>query len=463
PLLRLRRGVKQSQSLFLSSGVSRHVTLLGFAPYLSYSRPGCESCNYALSKPDILSRMERDEELCAAGSKEPPQGQEAPAETDGEEEEAASRGDEGPMEADTDAAVSKPDVPAPPERDEEPCAAGSKEPPQGQDTPRSQERPEPPQAPAETDGEEEEEALGGDEGPMEADAGLPILVMNVTSRSAQDAPPGREQQPEAEEAPAEVGAEGGLAPNNEAAAPHDVEVKEEEPEALPKVSTSSRDLKMQKCSKKEEAKAKSKKKPSRCPSGSLLTGTSPRGYVREWSHPCTECGKRFRLKINLIIHQRSHAKEGPYECAVCEISFADKSRLDLHQSIHADGRAFGAKVWGNVHPELRIRPRKKLCGALYGAAPGLEHREPWLGQVKSEPDARSLPNAQFAPGQRRRTHEKPVLKCSICKKILSCPFSLRRHLKTHARDRPHHCNECKKSFTRGTHLRRHQQIHERQR
>ncbi|KGL79285.1 Zinc finger protein 777, partial [Tinamus guttatus] len=61
---------------------------------------------------------------------------------------------------------------------------------------------------------------------------------------------------------------------------------------------------------------------------------------REWSHPCTECGKRFRLKINLIIHQRSHAKEGPYECAVCEISFADKSRLDLHQSIHADGRAF---------------------------------------------------------------------------------------------------------------------------
>ncbi|NXC22396.1 ZN777 protein, partial [Corythaeola cristata] len=69
------------------------------------------------------------------------------------------------------------------------------------------------------------------------------------------------------------------------------------------------------------------KKPSRCESSSLLMGNCRRGYVREWAHPCTECGKRFRLKINLIIHQRSHAKEGPYECATCELSFADKRHL----------------------------------------------------------------------------------------------------------------------------------------
>ncbi|NXS04419.1 ZN282 protein, partial [Oxylabes madagascariensis] len=58
---------------------------------------------------------------------------------------------------------------------------------------------------------------------------------------------------------------------------------------------------------------------------------------------CTECGKRFRLKINLIIHQRSHAKEGPYECPVCEIGFSNKRHLDLHHSIHVKDRAFGAK------------------------------------------------------------------------------------------------------------------------
>ncbi|GAB0185133.1 zinc finger protein 777-like [Grus japonensis] len=149
-------------------------------------------------------------------------------------------------------------------------------------------------------------------------------------------------------------------------ASENIKVKEEEPEVLQEVSAPSPDPEIQKCPKSEQAKAKSKKKPSRCESSSLLMGNCRRGYVREWSHPCTECGKRFRLKINLIIHQRSHAKEGPYECTICEISFADKRHLDLHQSIHIKDRAFGAKVWGNVHPELRIRPRRKFCGAFCG-------------------------------------------------------------------------------------------------
>ncbi|NXU59778.1 ZNF74 protein, partial [Turnix velox] len=86
--------------------------------------------------------------------------------------------------------------------------------------------------------------------------------------------------------------------------------------------------------------------------------------VREWSHPCTECGKRFRLKINLIIHQRSHAKEGPYD------------------------------------------------------------------------------------------------KCPYCKKFLSCPSNLQRHLQTHSQERPFCCGSCQKCFTRRTHLTRHQLIHE---
>lgn len=234
-----------------------------------------------------------------------------------------------------------------------------------------------------------------------------------------------------------------------------IKIKEEEPEALQEVSAPSSSPEIQKCPKSEPAKAKSKKKPSRCASSSLLMGNCRRGYVREWSHPCTECGKRFRLKINLIIHQRSHAQEGPYECTMCEISFADKRHLDLHQSIHIKDRAFGAKVWGNVHPELRIRPRRKFCGALCGGAHSLGNGTyaggPWLGQAKEELDRGS-------PKSRR----KSVLKCSFCKKIFSCTFSLRRHLQTHSRERPYCCTTCKKCFTRRTHLLRHEKIHDRQ-
>lgn len=252
----------------------------------------------------------------------------------------------------------------------------------------------------------------------------------------------------------------------EGASPENITVKEEEPKALQEVSAPSPSPEIQKCPKSEQAKAKSKKKPSRCASSSLLMGNCRRGYVREWSHPCTECGKRFRLKINLIIHQRSHAKEGPYECTMCEISFADKRHLDLHQSIHIKDRAFGAKVWGNVHPELRIRPRRRFCGAFCGGAHSLGNGTyaggPWLGQAKEEVDRGSLSSACFSRQQSPKSSRKSVLKCSLCKKILSCTFSLQRHLQTHSRDRPYCCTACKKCFTRRTHLSRHEKIHDRQ-
>lgn len=245
-----------------------------------------------------------------------------------------------------------------------------------------------------------------------------------------------------------------------ASPPENVKVKEEEPEALQEVSAPSPSPESQKCPKSE--KAKSKKKPN----SRLLMGNCRRGDVREWSHPCTECGKRFRLKINLIIHQRSHAKEGPYECTMCEISFADKRHLDLHQSIHIKDRAFGAKVWGNVHPELRIRPRRKFCGAFCGGANSLSNgtyaEGAWLGQAKEKLDRGNLSSTCFSQQQSPRSRRKPVLKCNYCKKTLSCTFSLQRHLQTHLQERPYCCTACKKCFTRRTNLSRHQKIHDRQ-
>uniref|UniRef100_A0A8C3XBH2 Zinc finger protein 777-like n=1 Tax=Cyanoderma ruficeps TaxID=181631 RepID=A0A8C3XBH2_9PASS len=299
--------------------------------------------------------------------------------------------------------------------------------------------------------EQQEEASGEDPIAVEAGPELPILMMNVMS--LRDCQPGTmaEEDPEMEEDLAEPDTEEASLMEDETlcegASLEDIKVKEEEPELLAEESTPSE---IRKCPKNELVKAKSKKKPNRCETSNLLMGNCRRGYVREWSHPCTECGKRFRLKINLIIHQRSHAKEGPYECPVCEIGFSNKRHLDLHHSIHVKDRAFGAKVWGNVHPELRIRPRRHLCGGG-GHAAGA-----WLGQPKREPDGEGLSGSGTPP---RLPDSR--LKCPYCKKFLSCSVSLQRHLQTHARERPYCCSSCNKCFTRSNHLLRHKKIHER--
>ncbi|NXV62629.1 ZN783 protein, partial [Molothrus ater] len=308
----------------------------------------------------------------------------------------------------------------------------------------------PPQTPGEM--EQQEEASGEDPMPTEAGPELPILMMNVMSLGDHQQGTVAEEDAEMEEDLAEPDTEEALSMEDETpyegASPEDIKVKEEEPELLAEESTPSPGSEIQKCPKNELVKAKMKKKPNRCEASNLLMGNCRRGYVREWSHPCTECGKRFRLKINLIIHQRSHAKEGPYECPVCEIGFSTKRHLDLHRGIHVKDRAFGAKVWGNVHPELRIRPRRDLCGTGHAAGA-------WLGQPKEEPDREGLPGSGIVQPP------NPRQKCPLCKKFLSCSTSMRRHLKTHARDRPYCCSSCNKCFTRSNHLLRHKKIHER--
>ncbi|KFP94110.1 hypothetical protein N329_06333, partial [Haliaeetus albicilla] len=150
--------------------------------------------------------------------------------------------EEVPMEADRDYAVSKPDILSRIERNEELCIRDGQESRQtsvrdGQESRQTSVRDgqESPQTPKEMD--QKEGALGEDKVPAEVDTELPILVMNVMSLSAQKGQQHREDQPETEmeEDPAESNTEEGSLTENERACEgtslENIKIKEEEPEA----------------------------------------------------------------------------------------------------------------------------------------------------------------------------------------------------------------------------------------
>ncbi|XP_050708365.1 zinc finger protein 286A-like [Eriocheir sinensis] len=60
---------------------------------------------------------------------------------------------------------------------------------------------------------------------------------------------------------------------------------------------------------------------------------------------------------------------------------------------------------------------------------------------------------------RHRQRHKEEFRCQLCGKTLGNKFSLKEHLRTHGKDRPHECKHCRKTFLRRRELRVHERGH----
>lgn len=128
----------------------------------------------------------------------------------------------------------------------------------------------------------------------------------------------------------------------------------------------------------------------------------------EEPHKCKYCGRTFRIRSFLLIHQRVHTREKPYKCRECGKAFRWSSNLSRHERQHS-----------------------------------FEY-----------PESKETSNLE----SKILTDQKPFW-CQECGKTFTRKRSLLDHKGIHSGERRFKCNLCEKSFDRNYRLVNHQRIH----
>ncbi|XP_068939248.1 zinc finger protein 783 isoform X2 [Petaurus breviceps papuanus] len=176
---------------------------------------------------------------------------------------------------------------------------------------------------------------------------------------------------------------------------------------------------------------------------------------RQRAFPCPDCGQSFRLKINLTIHQRSHVEDEDW---AAQGSWPDTwggtgAPLEPGEVVVPgpiiqwlpDEPESHQALAGRSCPEQR--PSSSRTSRLYHCSECLrlfEQRKSLLLHQRQHTG-----NSQGCPT------------CSYCGKGFRRPSDLFRHQRIHTGERPYQCSECGRTFNRNHHLAVHMQTHSR--
>ncbi|KAM4044877.1 oocyte zinc finger protein XlCOF8.4-like [Anomaloglossus baeobatrachus] len=162
--------------------------------------------------------------------------------------------------------------------------------------------------------------------------------------------------------------------------------------------------------------------------------------------PCPECGKRFKKKSHLTMHEKTHGTEKPFACSECGKCFRQKSSLVEHRKKHTGERPVSCPECGKS-----FFRKSQLVG----------HQRMHTGEKPFsclECGKSFKSKGYLISHQRIHTGEKPFT-CSECGKCYNHKSSLMEHLTTHTGEKPFACSECEKCFNRKSSLVDHLRVH----